>query len=479
MSHLVLLSPLLSLAGCPAVNEEVGPPHILLVSLDTMRADRLGAYGHEGGLTPNLDRFATESVLFESAWAQATETLFSHASLFTSRYPTELGPMDYDFTLPETALTLAGVLGTYGYETAAFTGGGHLHRDFGFKNGFQTYRDELPWGVLFHAVRGMGAYLDAATSEGPRFLFVHGYDAHPRYLKPAPFGFLHVDENVGEVTRELLVAPLGTTRLVDGIYFPGAEPSLLVDQGVFRRKRQKNPGGMHRPGPPLRFDHVRLGQEDLAQVEGAYNGAVAYADAWFGLMMADLQERGLLDNSVVVVFSDHGEELGESGVYNHRYSLSDPVLHVPLMIRMPGGKGGGRRVKETVELVDLMPTLLKLAGAVVPANARGTDLLGPRRESPAFSEGPLREISARGAGGRLTFSGVGADSPFLSDLLKVADLDGPAFWWSDSLAREEVPEMRDQLLAWRAGISPPRAPTSTLSEEQRQRLQEKGYWDPR
>jgi hypothetical protein len=236
---------------------------------------------------------------------------------------------------------------------------------------------------------------------------------------------------------------------------------------------------MTRPGPPLQFDHVRLTQEDLAQVEGAYNGAVAYADAWFGLMMADLQQRGMLENTVVVVVSDHGEELGESGVYNHRYSLSDSVLQVPLMIRMPGGEGEGRRVRETVALMDVMPTLLKLAGAVVPTEARGSDLLGPRTESLAFSEGPLREISARGAAGRLTFSGVGADSPYLPELLRVADLGGPAFWWSESLPKANVSSMRDALLAWRAGISLPRAATSTLSDEQRQRLQEKGYWDPR
>ncbi len=243
-----------------------------------------------------------------------------------------------------------------------------------------------------------------------------------------------------------------------------------MDQGALRRRR---------PGPPLHFNHVRLTQEDLAQVEGAYNGAVSYADAWFGLMLADLQQRGMLENTVVAVFSDHGEELGESGVYNHRYSLSDPVLHVPLMIRLPGGEGGGRRVRETVSLVDLMPTLLKLAGAVVPADARGTDLLGSRAESLAFSEGPLREITARGSAGRLTFSGVGADSPFLVDLLGVADLDGPAFWWSETVLQDDVPGMRDQLLAWRKGISPSRAATSTLSAEQRLKLQEKGYWDPR
>ncbi len=470
MSRLLFLLSMTCLQGCPAGRQATVPPNIVLVSLDTMRADRLGAYGHKGDLTPNLDRFAQEAVLFESAWAQATETLFSHASLFTSRYPTELGPMDYNFTLPGTAHTLAGVLGTYGYETAAFTGGGHLHRDFGFDNGFQTYRDDVSWGVLFHSVQNLSAHLDATAFTGPRFFFVHGYDAHPRYLKPAPFGFLHVEESAGETAREVLVTPGGTTRLVDGIYFPGAEPSRLVDQGALRGRG---------PGPPLQLDHVRLTQEDLAQVEGAYNGAVAYADAWFGLMMADLQARGMLQNTVVVVLSDHGEELGENGVYNHRYSLSDPVLQVPLMIRLPGGEGGGRRVRETVELVDLMPTLLKLANAVVPVDARGTDLLEPRSESLAFSEGPLREISARGAAGRLTFSGVGADSPYLLDLLRVAGLDGPAFVGSDGISPNELSGMRDQLLAWRTGISPPRAATSTLSEEQRLKLQEKGYWDPR
>jgi len=445
-----------------------------------MRADRLGAYGHEGGLTPNLDRFASESVLFESVYAQATETLFSHSSLFTSRYPTEIGPMDYDFSLPKTAHTLAGVLGTYGYETAAFTGGGHLHPDFGFANGFDTYQHDVDWGVLYHTVQGLAAYLDAAPpAEKPRFFFVHGYDAHPRYLKPPPFGFLHVDEDLSEPAREVITAPSGTTQVVDGYYFPGAEPATLIDQGAFRLHRMRNSHRMTMRGPPPHLDHVRLTEHDQAQIEAAYDGAVSYADVWFGLLMAELADRDMLDDTLVAVFSDHGEELGENGVYNHRYSLSDPVLHVPLMIRLPGGKDGGRRVKETAQLVDLMPTLLKIAGAMPPAQTRGSDLLGPRAASAAFSEGPLRMISARGPAGRLTFSGVGADSPYLLDLLRVADLEGPAFWWTESMEQEEAAQLRVEMQGWREEISAPAQATSTLSDEQRQRLQEKGYWDPR
>jgi arylsulfatase A-like enzyme len=449
------------LLGCAEVPHEQRP-NIVLVSLDTLRADKLGTYGGPAGLTPNLDRFASQALVFESAYAQSSETLFSHASLFTSRYPSELGTLDYDFVLPESEPTLAAVLGAYGYKTAAFTGAGHLHPDFGFSSGFEHYKADVEWGGLFHAVHGMAQYLDATPTEQPRFLFLHGYDAHPRYLKPPPFGFLFADLTRFGPARKAILSPMGTMRVVDGVYHPGAEPAALI------AARGTGADGAQEA----------LNAEDLALIVGAYDGAVAYADAWFGLLMAELDAREMLDDTLIVVLSDHGEELGENGVFNHRYSLSEPVIHVPLMIRLPGAERGGERVTKTAQLVDVLPTLLSFAGAEPLALARGQDLLGEREERPAFSEGPFGEISARDVVGTLTFKGIAPSSPYLAGLLRAAGLVGPAFSRSKGLSEGEAERLRDQMLDWRYTISPSPPSHSSLSVEQREKLREKGYWGP-
>jgi len=451
------------LLGCAQEGEL--PPNIVLVSLDTLRADRLGAYGSAAGLTPNLDRFAGESIVFEAAFAQASETLFSHASVFTSRYPSELGSLDYDFVLPPSEPTLAEVLAAYGYATAAFTGGGHLHPDFGFNKGFQHYQSDVQWGLLYHAVHSMTDWLDGPPTPGQKFLFVHGYDAHPRYLKPPPFGFLHSDLAAFGPAREAIISPMGTLRVVDGAYFPGAEPAALMGAraaGLLGAEENQ----------------TQLSDWDLEQIVGAYDGAVAYVDAWFGLLMAELDQRQMLEDTVIVVMSDHGEELGENGVFNHRYSLSEPVLHVPLMIRLPGGEGGGRMVEETVALLDILPTVLKIVGAEPPALTRGQDLLKERQATPAFSEGPFQSLSARSNQGRLTFEGIDLESPHLPHLLRAAQLEGPAFTWSTELEPEAAVDLRDKLLDWRMSLPLAQESGSTLSPEQRQRLREKGYWEP-
>ncbi len=158
-----LLPPLflvLAMTGCSQPARE-GPPNIILVSMDTLRQDRLGVYGNEDGLTPNIDKLAAESVVFEDAWAVSNETLYSHAALFTSRYATETGPIFDTFKLADTFPTLASVLGVYGYESAAFVGGGHLSASFELGRGFDRYHSSGNWGSLYHSVPDALAWLDA------------------------------------------------------------------------------------------------------------------------------------------------------------------------------------------------------------------------------------------------------------------------------------------------------------------------------
>ena len=186
--------------------------------------------------------------------------------------------------------------------------------------------------------------------------------------------------------------------------------------------------------------------------------------------------------AIIVVIADHGEELGERGLFNHRLSLSSAVTHVPLMIRMPDGAGAGTRVSAQVGLIDVMPTLLEVAGAAPPAGLQGDSLLSAIHGSPAqgrevvFTEGLLRMVSATTPGGRLIFSGMGADSPWLAETLASARLDGPAFEVEGTLSLEEQARLRDELVAWRAGLVLGGENGAELSEEQIRSLQQGGYW---
>ncbi|MFZ5480218.1 MAG: sulfatase [Myxococcota bacterium] len=455
------------------------PPPILLLSIDTLRADRLGAYGNTEGLSPNLDKLAGESVVFEQAYAQANETCFSHASLLTGRYPSELGRLDFTFRMPSDVPSMAGVLKTYGYETAAAVGGGYLSKVFGFSTGFDHYDDQVQWGSLYHTAPKALKWLDERTSAAPFFLFLHTYDLHARYLKPSPFGYLHGDPSYAGVAANLVRSNDGTIMITDDVYTPQRMPMELISRTEVRFSAEQVHDVVKRY--ELKTDPVTAA--DVEHVRDAYDGAVAYADAHVGMLMASLEQRGLLDRAWLVVLADHGEGLGEHGVFNHRFDLGDTELHVPLIVRPPGGVKGGRRVSALVELTDVLPTVLEIAGATLPAGIRGRSLLdavhgkaSPER-SFAMSEGAFRMVSARGRDTRVTFRGLGPDNPWLADMIAGSPLPGDGFVVEgDAAAAEDV---RKALAAWRRGLPQPKstATDAGLSAELVEALRAKGYFE--
>jgi arylsulfatase A-like enzyme len=458
-------------------------PSIVLVSLDTLRADRLGALGNTRGLTPNLDAFANEAVVYERAWAVANITSMSHASLFTSQYASEVGPVGQAFRLSGDAPTLAGVLGVYGYETAAFTGAGHLSRAFGLQRGFKTFEAEgSPLGSLWHAIPKALTWLDDRQSNAPFLLFVHGYDVHAPYLKPSPFGMALAQPGFRGAASEAVHVPAGTDRVYGDVYFRqdtmngflherarsriwDHDARLAVQEETYRR----------------RGESVAFHEEDARFVRDVYDGATAYADALFGELLQGLKSRGLLDRTVVVVLSDHGETLWENGRFGHGDSLDDRELHVPLLVRVPGL--AHRRVSADVTLLDVMPTLLELSGATAPAGVRGVSLVPslmgqrPPAQEKLFAEGCTRMISLRSPEARLSFSGVGADSPFLESLLSTAAIDGPAFevdtTTDDSTIREPL---RQELLGWRKNLSAGQREQTPADPAAVEALRRHGYW---
>jgi arylsulfatase A-like enzyme/Flp pilus assembly protein TadD len=313
-------------------------PNLLLITIDTTRADRLGCYGRGEAATPNLDRLAGEGARFERAIAVAPLTLPSHLSLLTGRYPARHGVrLNWDFRLPESETTLAEHLEQEGYATAAVVGSYVLSGDFGISQGFGTYdepredRALAPGGKsLRHLAlveRPAAEVTDAALSllegglEEPFFLWLHYFDPHHEYAPPDPFA--------------------------------------------------------------SRFE------------QSPYDGEIAYVDAELGRLLDAMRAGGRLDRTLVAVTSDHGESLGEHGEATHGLFVYEGALRVPLLLRMPGQVPAGTRSAHLVAGVDLAPTLLDLLGqppleeidgVSFAEVARGGTL--PEREA-AYSEAEL------------------------------------------------------------------------------------------
>jgi arylsulfatase len=395
------------------------PSLVVVVSLDTLRADRLGAYGSAAGLTPNLDRFAAEGVVFTRAWAQANETLYSHASLFTSRHASEVSALDGHFQYPAGRTSLAAAFRAAGWATAGFVAGGELSASFGLDDGFVTWDDGASFGSLCQTGPAAIRWLDARVRRQPILLFVHGYDTHDRYLKPPPLGYAEADPTYAGLGATIARKTGESSNVVGGRW---SEGGARIEALSLLHPRFDRGAAIAETDP----DAPTLTAEDVAHLRGVYDGAVGWADACFGLFMAGLGRR--LDEAVVVVLSDHGEELGEHGVFHHRYSLGDEVLAVPLIIRSPGNGAG--RVDGPVDLLDVAPTILELAGLPPLPGAEGVSLAGTlggeawEGREVSLAEGRLRLRSVRAGSARLTFEGFNAGDPTAEATLRQAPADG-------------------------------------------------------
>jgi arylsulfatase A-like enzyme len=309
-------------------------PNVILVSIDTLRADHLGCYGYRRPTTPHLDAFRRQAVLVRELIAHAPSTLPAHASMFTSLVPQHHGASHtHEVPLPEQAVTLAEVLRGNGYRTAGVVASGQMVRAYGLGQGFDSY-EELPAELPFAATVRRGLSILDQRRAGPFFLFLHSYEVHHPY----------------DPEREHLA-------LIDPAYAEGPLPSFS-------------------PEELWALSQGQVPAETLQRIVDAYDAEIRSMDEGFGELIAELSERGLLRDTVVAFTSDHGEELGEHGYVGwHSHTLYDELLRIPLLIRLAGGKRGGTLVDGTVRQIDLAPTLLALAGVPAPPAFQGRDLL--------------------------------------------------------------------------------------------------------
>ncbi len=337
-------------------------PDIVLVVWDTCRVDRLAAFGYRRPTTPWLQRFAAEAARYPHCYAPAPWTAPSHASLFTGLMPSRHGLRTGrgDSVRREIPL-LAETLARAGYDTIGVSANPYVSGITGLSRGFQAFRPLLNGKNGDRVVREVeGTLVERATAGGerrPLFLFVNFMDSHLPYNAP----------------RET-VRLLGDTG--DG---PGAvERARGVTQGDAL---------CHLLGAR------RLDDETVRALSGLYDAGIRELDGHTAALMELLASRGLLENAVVAVTADHGENLGEHGCLDHRLSVLESLLHVPLAVRWPGRLPVGETVEAPVSLMDLYPTLLEAAGAAVPAgtglDARPLGAAGAEARALLAEHGPM------------------------------------------------------------------------------------------
>lgn len=336
-------------APTPRVPESPGTGRpIVLLTVDTLRADHLGAYGYDRDTSPHLDRLARRSLLFERAVAQWPSTSPSMASLFTSTYVHRNGMarQTRGFVLRDDLPPLAEVLEAAGYQTAAVVANGALGRDFDFDQGFDEYLEvwrefaSLPAEESVRADRTTGlalGLLDRIDLESPYFLWVHYIDPHQSYDAPPPFadGFTARPDR-DDADREVECAALARGTA----------------------------------GEPRASSRCSVGE-----IVNEYDAEIAYVDNQIGRLLDALEARGAREDALVLFTADHGEALGEDeGYFGHSRSVRQTEIHVPLLLSVPGSPRLGRRVSEPVDLVDIAPTLLGLVGLLPVASMAGDDL---------------------------------------------------------------------------------------------------------
>jgi arylsulfatase A-like enzyme len=329
----------LALAGCGGATA----PHIVLVTADALRADHLSLHGYPRDTSPRIDAFAREATAFSQAISVIPKTAPSFATIFTGRHPEEHGVRSNLAALPDELPVLAELLREAGYRTAAFVSNPALAAAKGFSRGFDVYRELPAEGGVAAVNRELLAFVQQPWSQ-PTFVWLHYIDPHGPYEPPA-------EHEARFLNDELARAP---DRVPHGYDTSGAGNKVL--------------------GAVPRYQQRADGEDRVAAYVARYDAEIRHVDDAFGAVLDALRGAGLLDTAAVVFTSDHGESLGEHDLYfEHGWFAYDTCLRVPLVIKAPGQRAG-RRSDAPVSNLDLLPTLLGLAGGAAPRSS-GADLL--------------------------------------------------------------------------------------------------------
>ena len=379
-------------------------PNIVLITMDTVRADHLACYGYDRLTTPNVDQLAREGVLYKNAYSTTSWTLPSHASLFTGMYPSKHGahfnsdflnaversiqdPTDQPLTWSEQIIkticklsdkntTLAEVLSQQGYRTAGIIGGPFCSSSYGIAQGFEYYNEnffnynkDIDFYFLYQVIElfyplkdpmaqyGYSTFKRLASqlnefafqwleknSSKPFFLFINYFDAHRPYLPPHPY-----DEYFNKISPNVILK-----------YASGLDKSYFTTENKFVNNIINN--------------IQTLTPEEREFLVSRYDGGIRYLDHHLGLLFERLKALKVYDNTLIIVISDHGEAFGEHNLVDHNRTLYDELLRVPLIIKYPSAYKRSGVIEKQVSLVDIFPTILKTLNVPIPADIDGQPL---------------------------------------------------------------------------------------------------------
>ncbi len=299
--------------------------NVILISLDTLRADHLSCYGYPEDTSPNVDLLADDSVTFLNTYASSPWTLPSHVSLFTSLSGVQHQVYHHDDKIDPSLVTLADILRQNHFFCSAFTGGGFVSPEYGFSKGFDVYSTG-EGGVYYHnsaqlVYQVVSRWLKR-NGDKNFFMFIHTYQPHDPYACPYPYKTIFLRDK-----------PKWRTLDLSG-YLGGKK-------GIYRK----------------------LPEKERQNIIGLYDGEIRYTDErLIRPLLEELKEMSLYDQTMIIFTSDHGEEFYEHGSWLHGQNLYDECLKVPLIIKFPESKFAGKRVESFVRLIDIMPTILEELG---------------------------------------------------------------------------------------------------------------------
>ena len=336
-------------------------PNVILIVLDTFRADRLAAYGATQGLTPFLDRWAAQSTVYEHAYAASSWTVPSVATLLLAQYPSEHQLIRMTSVLPDSKRTLTEVLRDHGFHTGGFSGNMQISRKTGFGQGFDTFK----LLVSPNLVKGDAQQLNQAAlqwlaqrspADPPFFLYLQYMDTHSPYR-----------EHAG------LTPPRAPT-----LHTSDSDLNKRVTDGSFAAAF----GDHH----PWHFDPA-----EMQRLLDLYDGEVRYLDRRVGEFLSNLAQRGVLRHTLVIITADHGEQFGEHEILSHGVSLYESAIHIPLIVRLPD-QSSAAQFTVPVELAGLAPALLERFEIPrptefhIPPMPLGDSTAHTRASTPIFSE---------------------------------------------------------------------------------------------
>lgn len=317
-------------AGSDSIED---PPNVILISLDSLRADHLGVYRYDRETSPAINQLASDATVFERAVAPTPWTLPTHVSLLTSQYAHTHQVDRLNRSLPRNTLTLTSALKSADYSTHAIVSGPLLQARYGMDNGFDAYDDTLARGsnrASHSKVTGEAMVTQVSrflgSAEPPFFLFAHYWDAHYDYNPPDRYARRFDPEYSGKVS------PVDFIR------------NKAINKNMERR--------------------------DLDHLIALYDAEITWVDTQVGKLVAALKQSGHYENSIIILTADHGDEFFEHGEKGHQHSLYEELLHVPLIMKFPDVEGGGR-IPSRVSLIDVMPTVLDALGLDIPHGTQG------------------------------------------------------------------------------------------------------------